>query len=101
MIKVFGARRLERGHLASLRIYPRHHVFDSAVFPRSIHRLKDEQHRPAVLRVKNVLQLREGLDTGTQRLLRPRLVFGREFARVVWTYFGKPEFLSVRDAIRL
>ena len=75
-------------------------MFDGAILARSVHRLEDEKQRPAVLRVKNVLQLREGLHTGFQRLLRPRLVFGFEFARIAGIHVGEPEFLPARDAIR-
>jgi hypothetical protein len=100
VIKIFGARRLEGRHLAPLRIHPRHDVFDGAILARCIHRLENEQHRPAVLCVKNVLQLREGLHTGLQRLLRPRLVFGRELSGITGIYVREAEFLAVRYAVR-
>jgi hypothetical protein len=72
-------------------------VFEGAILPRRIHRLKDEQHRPAVLRVQNVLQLRESLHTGLQRLFRAGLVFEGELAGI---YVGEPEFFSVGHTIR-
>jgi hypothetical protein len=61
---------------------------------------KDEQHRPAVLRVQNVLQLRESLHTGLQRLFRAGLVFEGELADVAGIYVGQPEFFSVGHTIR-
>ena len=54
-------RLLERGHLAALRIDARHDVLDRAVLAGRIHRLEDEQQRPAVLRVQHVLLLGEPL----------------------------------------
>jgi len=47
--EVFGRRRLEREHLAALRVHARHHVFDRAVFSRRVHGLEDEQQRPRAL----------------------------------------------------
>jgi hypothetical protein len=101
VLNIFGGWRLEGRHLAPLRIYARHDLLDGTVLSRRIHCLEDEQHRPAVLRVENVLQLREGLDTGLQRLLRPRFVFRREFASIARIYVGEPEILPVCEAIRL
>ena len=39
---------LEAEHLASLGVDPGHHVPDGAVFPRRIHRLKDQQDCMAI-----------------------------------------------------
>ena len=101
VIEVRARRPLERRHLAALRIHARHHVLDRPVFPRRIHRLEDEEHRPAILRVKHVLQFRERLHPGLQRLLRARLVLGLEFTRVARIDILQSEFLSIRDAVRL
>ena len=57
-------------------------MLDRAVFPGSIHRLKDNQHGPAILRVEFVLQMPEQFDTLRQRLLRPRLVVSFETQRL-------------------
>ena len=46
-----------------------HHVFDGAVLAGRIHSLKNEQYRPAILRIKNVLQLCERLNPGRQHFL--------------------------------
>ena len=57
MIELFARRRLERMDLAALRVDPGHHVLDRAVFAGGIHRLKDQQHRPSILRVETLLQV--------------------------------------------
>src|SRR5205085_11815168 len=44
VIELFGARRLERVHLATLWIDARHHVLDRAVLAGRIHRLEYDQH---------------------------------------------------------
>src|SRR5262249_39736947 len=59
MIEVFTRWLLERKDLTALWIYARHHMFDRPVLAGCIHRLKDEQQRPAVLRVKHFLLLSE------------------------------------------
>jgi hypothetical protein len=76
-------------------------VLDRPVLPRRIHRLEDEEQRPAILPVKHVLQFGERTHTGLQRLLRARLVLGLEFTRVARIDILQPEFLSVPDAVRL
>ena len=58
MIELLVARRLERVHLAALRIDARHHVLDRAVLAGRVHRLEHREHRPAVLRVELLLQCR-------------------------------------------
>ena len=57
-------------------------MLDRAVLAGRVHRLEDQQHRPAVLRVEHVLQLGERLDALLQRLLGARLVLGAEVERV-------------------
>ena len=42
-------------HLASLRIYARHHVLDRTVFASGIQGLKDHKQGVRVIRVKNIL----------------------------------------------
>ena len=55
--------------LAALRIDARHHVLDGAVLAGRVHRLENDQHRPAVLRVEPLLQLGEPLDAVRQHRL--------------------------------
>jgi len=62
VVEIFVGGRLEGVHLASLRVDARHHVLDRAVLAGGVHRLKDEQQRPAVLRVETVLQRGQRLD---------------------------------------
>ena len=69
VVELLRRRRLERIHLAALRIDARHHVLDGAVFPGGVHRLEDQQHRPAVLRVELFLQLLQPGHTPLQPLL--------------------------------
>ena len=52
---------LKHFHFATLRIKTRHHIFDHRVFARTVHRLKNDQQRLAVLRIKHVLQLSQPL----------------------------------------
>ena len=56
VVQFFGRRRLERIHLAALRIDARHDVLDGAVLAGRVHRLEDQQHRPAVVGVESILQ---------------------------------------------
>ena len=51
-----GSRRLEAGHLHTLRIYARHHVLDRAVLAGSVHRLQHAQHGPFILCIQLLLQ---------------------------------------------
>jgi hypothetical protein len=55
VLELHGARMLEAKDLATLRIDARHHVPNGPVLPRSIHRLKDHEHRKAVGRVMETL----------------------------------------------
>jgi hypothetical protein len=82
VVEVFGGWRLEGEDFAALRVDPGHDVFDGAVLPCRIHGLKDEQHRPAILRVEHVLQRRQRFDASGEQLLGARLVFGPIAERV-------------------
>ena len=46
---------LERNDIDPLRIDARHDVLDRAILARRVHRLEDEQQRPGMLGVENVL----------------------------------------------
>src|SRR5215510_12525285 len=59
MVQLLGAWRLEGKYLTTLRVDARHNVLDRAILSSGVHRLKDQQHRPTVLRVEHVLKLRE------------------------------------------
>ena len=52
-----------------LRVDARHDVLDRAVLARRVHRLEDQQHRPAVLGVELLLQLGEALHAELQQRL--------------------------------
>src|SRR5262245_21911760 len=82
VIEILLRWSLEGKYLTTLRIDAGHNVLDRAVFPRGVHRLKDQQHRPAVLRVKHVLKLGKQRDSHSKRFLGTRLVIGRKFQRV-------------------
>jgi hypothetical protein len=58
-------------------------VLDRAVLPGGVHRLEDQQHRPAVLGVKHVLKLRQEVNSHREGFLGPRLVLGRKLQGVV------------------
>ena len=71
MVEFFAGGRLERNDLAALRIDAGHDVLDGAVFSRRVHRLKNQQHGPAVLGIEHVLQLGENFDAhGSASLAR-------------------------------
>ena len=46
----------EAEHLAALRVHPGHHMADRAVFTGGVHALKDQQQRPMVGGVMQLLQ---------------------------------------------
>jgi hypothetical protein len=51
-----GAGMFEAEYLAALRIDPRHHVLDGAVFAGRVHRLKDQEDGVAVGVIEKLLQ---------------------------------------------
>ena len=56
MFQLLGAGLFETENLAALRIDPGHDVPNGAVFPASVHPLKDQQQRLAIRRVVKMLQ---------------------------------------------
>ena len=70
VLQFLGRGRLERKHLAALRIDSRHDVLDRPIFAGRVQRLQDHKNRPAVLGVEHVLQLRHARDAILQSLLR-------------------------------
>jgi hypothetical protein len=73
-VQLLRAGRFERVDFASLWVDAGHDVLDGAVFPGSVHGLKDEQQRPAVLRVKHFLEVAEAGDAVLEQTLRGVLV---------------------------
>src|SRR5262249_16682119 len=69
-----GGGLLEGGNLTSLRIPARHDVLDRAVLAGGVHRLEDEQQRPAVLRIEHLLLLGEPLGSASQEVGRLALL---------------------------
>ena len=96
MLQLLLARRLERVDLAALRIDARHHVLDDAVLAGGIHALQHDEHRPAVLRVKPLLQPGEPADAVGEHRLDVILVDGQAegFRRIV---AGKPQAARLVD----
>ena len=74
MRPLLGRRRLERRHLAALRVQPGHDVADRAVLARRINALQHDEHRTLLFGVEPELQVRESLDVLLQRLFRLGLV---------------------------
>jgi len=99
VIQVFIGRCLEGRHLAALRIHARHHMLDRPVFPRGIHGLKDEQHRPAILRVEDILQLGERFHSGLEGFLGVGFARRLQFPGVLRIEIPEPEFPATGDAI--
>ena len=60
------ARRLERVHIAALRVEARHDVVDDAVLAGGIHPLQHDEQRPAAVGIEALLQLGETLDVVRQ-----------------------------------
>ncbi len=99
MVKIGARGPLERRHLATLRIDARHDVLDGPVFAGGVHRLEDEQHRPAILRVKHVLQFRQRFDAALQRFFRPGFVLRFEILRVAGVHVFETKTFSIRNTV--
>ena len=100
VIEFFSRRLLERGHFAALGIHPRHDVFDAAILPGSIHRLKDEENSPLVLCVQLLLQRAQSIDPLAQSRLRLAGI-GIEVAGVVGINGLQAKTGTVIDQIRV
>src|SRR5436309_1367774 len=98
VIELFFARSFEGSNLASLRIHSRHDVLDDAVFPGRIHRLKNQQHGPAVLRIELFLKMAQQFHASREHSFGVLFRFQR--ARVVRVEILQAEFAAVADAIR-
>ena len=57
-------------------------MFDRAVLPRPVHRLEDEEHRPAILRVEQFRQLVEPARTFLEQT--PGAILGVERLGISW-----------------
>jgi len=68
------SRLLERIDLAALRIDAVEYALDGAVLAGRIHALKDQEQRPAVLRVKFFLKIDQALPVGLEDRFRLVLV---------------------------
>src|SRR4051794_31845264 len=100
VVQLLGRRLLERVDLHALRVDARHDVLDRTVLAGRVHRLENQQHRPAVLGVELGLQLGEPLDAFLQQT--PRLLLVQvQPARVGGVVVGKAEALAVRDPVAL
>src|SRR5271169_3744462 len=55
VLQFTGAGMLEAEDLAALRIDPRHHVPDGAVFSSRVHGLKNQQNCMAIRRIEKLL----------------------------------------------
>ena len=100
VVELVRARRLERMHLAALRIDAGHHVLDDAVLAGGVHALQHDQHRPLVVRVEPLLQFGEPLDVVGQHRLGFVLV-EIETAGVGGVERREPEAIGIVDAKRL
>ena len=95
MIEFLGARVLEAVNFATLRVNPRHHMFDGAILARGVHRLKNEENGVAIVRIEQVLQFAQTIDLIRKQLsiVRFRFVEGFYLGRA----FAEPERLIVPD----
>src|SRR6516162_4720322 len=101
VVEVLRSRRLEGKDLAALGVDAGHDVLDGAILAGCVHGLKNQQHSPFVLRVQLVLQLREGLDTKSQRLFRAGFGLGLQSQGVIWVHILQPKLCAVSNAKRL
>ena len=76
MVELLGGGMLEAGDLAALGVDARHDVLDRAVLAGGVHRLEDEQDRPAIGRVEPVLGLGQRRDVLGEDLLGEPLALG-------------------------
>jgi len=88
---------LERKDIDPLRIDARHDVLDRAILARRVHRLEDEQQRPGILGVENVLLHCEPFRTAFKKLRRLLLIH-LEPAGVARIKVLEAEVLALRDA---
>ena len=88
MVEFLGGGRLEGEHLAALRIHPGHDVLDGAVLAGGVHRLENQQQRPAVLGIEFGLQLGQLFDVLLLQFLRVGLEVGVKAAGVARPIVG-------------
>ena len=98
VIEVQRRGGLKGRHLAALGIHPTHHMLDRSVLARGVHRLKDQQHRPLVLGIKTLLQLREHLNALLE-CLSGRLLVGGQIQGVARIDLIQPESIPAVDSI--
>src|SRR5215469_12528949 len=97
MTELLGRRLLEGEDLDALRIDSGHHVFDRAVLAGRVHALEDQQQRPTVLRVEQVLFLGQPFGATLQQL--GRLALGQlQAAGVSRIEIPEPEAPAAADA---
>src|SRR5579872_4675331 len=82
-------------HAAAHGIHARHHVLDRAVLAGGVHRLKDEEQAPAILRVQLALQVRELRGRALER--RARVVLGMQSDVGCGIVIRQPKSLALGD----
>ena len=97
VVEFLSGRSLERIDLATLRIDPRHNMFDRTILARGVHRLEDQKHTPAVLGIEFVLQLGHVRDSCFQQF--GRVLFGANIAGVTRIEIFQADFLAIVYAI--
>ena len=100
VIQFLCGRRLERIHLATLRIDAAHHVLDGAVLASRVHALQHYEQCPPVAGVETFLQPGETLDVLRQHRVGVVLV-EIEAAGVGRIERRKPEAFSIIDSVSL
>ena len=93
--EILLARRLERVHVAALRVETGHDVVDDAVLAGGIHPLEHDEQRPAAVGIEALLQLGEALDVVREQCLGVILV---EAAGIGWIERCKAETVGIVDA---
>src|SRR5262245_47208778 len=75
-------------------------MFDSAILPRCVECLKDQQQPPLILRIEHVLKLSQHLDAGRQSLFSSRFVLIFKIERIGGINVLQAELAAVGNAER-
>src|SRR5579863_8263330 len=98
MVELFVAGNFEGVDLTALRVYAGHNVLDDAIFSRGVHRLKNQEQGPTVLRIKLFLHVFEGFGTALEN--SQGLLFGFHAGGAGGVIVLEAEFVSLLDAER-
>jgi hypothetical protein len=99
MVELLVRWSLEGVDLAALRVHAAHDVLDRAILPGRVHGLKDQEKRPAVLRVEPLLEAAQELYAVLEELASLLLLFRFEMPGVRRIGFPQTESLAIIDSV--